>query len=192
MKLNPTMRVTTNSPGDILSSSLGAINNNTENQLQNIKHIWYEIGMLFKCYKEILKKNINSDKSESNLDNSFENNVILECFLIHYRGLVAFFNNNPKIKQRDDDIYADCFGFVSTNIVYNQEDINRIHKEIAHITTNRNISNKEWDINEFINKIKPSCEAFIQFITSKYKSELNLDKLNEWANLEEIMKSEEI
>jgi hypothetical protein len=144
-----------------------------------IEHIKYEIDMLEKC-----KSHWNNTQTDQSLvlDN-FKKNILIECYLLHYRNL-AFFLENPKdngsykddlnyqglkllmpndfdkLEQARDDFWA-YFDYKDKSSPLDDLTLKEtIHKKLAHLTTQR--SNKlNWDIDGMHREIM-KCLMYIK------------------------------
>ena len=108
------------------------------------------------------KLNINYDKT------SFLNNLLIENFLLHSRGLMEFYFFDIK-KFKDDDVLAsDLIANWKKLRPYEYKDVEyikkRIDKELAHLTWSRKDPNditRNWDLNEIFNILSHTTKIFI-------------------------------
>jgi hypothetical protein len=146
---------------------------------QYIEHIKYEIDMLEECKFHW----DNRQTDQSLVLGDFKKNILIECYLLYYRNL-SFFLENPKDnrKYKDDlnyqglellipsDFYKlkqardDFRIYLESKDTSNPSDsfslIKKIHKKLAHLTTQR--SNKlNWDIDGMHREIM-KCLMYIK------------------------------
>lgn len=108
-------------------------------------------------------------------------NCAIESFLLHYRTLREFFSSHPKLKA--DNLKAiDYFSTWQTSAAWvtDQNGIERIHKRLAHLSTQRTSLDSNWDMahmewnvsqtfEDFISKLTPNQQAWFQAATDLIK-----------------------
>lgn len=108
-------------------------------------------------------------------------NCAIESFLLHYRTLREFFSNHPKLKA--DSLKAiDYFSTWQTSAAWvtDQNEIERIHKRLAHLSTQRasldsnwDLAHMEWNVSQtfedFVSKLTPTQQAWFQAATDLIK-----------------------
>ena len=123
-----------------------------------VVHLQYEIDMFDSTARHLAVP----------MPDSFEKNVLLESFTIHFRALVDFLY--PKGKTRPDDLLA--WHYVGDENRWNSRrgqihpalSAVRVNKEIAHLTLKRQVdpAAKQWDIwtlhRELMNSLKVFAE----------------------------------
>lgn len=125
------------------------------------EHLKYEFDML--CYTE--------NEIASGLSTQPQANVLLESFLIHVRNLNDFFY--PKNSRNDDAVAADFHSSwkpAPSNILTDPL-IERIHKEVAHLTWKRksDSKDKEWDYKSIADEFRRLMEEFEKQINPSAK-----------------------
>lgn len=91
-------------------------------------------------------------------------NAALECFLIHARNLIDFFENNRK---GVDDLT--CINFVDrmgkpinkSNIQLSSEIKTEINKNLAHMTARRHDSKVFWKTGTILNELVKQARIFL-------------------------------
>ena len=98
------------------------------------------------------------------------NNSLIESFGIHYRALIDFFYLSPK---EDDDIMAEHFFKDLDNwkskrpTINRKEKIERVNKEIVHITNTLGKAKMEWPFTNLLDEIERLIVLFNKSIPNK-------------------------
>jgi len=108
-------------------------------------------------------------------------NCAIESFLLHYRALREFFSSHRKMKA--DNLKAtDYLSTWQTSALWviDQQEIDRIHKRLAHLSTLRTTLDNNWDLphmewnvsqtfEEFVSKLTPVPQSWFQQATDLIK-----------------------
>jgi hypothetical protein len=127
-----------------------------------VEHIFYELQMLLDCralFENALKE---LGKATTERDKAFwsaSQNVFLEGFLLHFRNLKQFLNNQKFPTDLKAAHYAPGWT-AARKLVDANEDI-RVNKKLAHLTYERATSARGWNPEEMEKRI---CEVFQMFL----------------------------
>lgn len=149
-----------------------------EKKLYLEEHFYYETIMMLFCYQK-------SNNVKYVTTDFRENNLALEGFLLHTRGLIEFFFL-PPVKKYKDDARASEFVInwdtLKPTYIQKMKTIkNRIDKELAHLTwkrKNSNNSEKLWAYGEIYNKMFETLKTFLKELPNNLK-EKNMHALSE-------------
>ena len=104
-----------------------------------------------------------------------EDKVALECFLLHARNLVDFFNTTTRVKQskgRADDVIAEEIIGRSIDIILPGDTKDRINKQLQHISYNR-LSSKQRSLFEersvIYQLVKDGLEKYNSIASKEYQ-----------------------
>ena len=105
-------------------------------------------------------------------------NCAIESFLLHYRALREFFSTSIPKRIADNLKAADYLPTWHTSALWvtDQNEIDRIHKRLAHLSTKRTLLDNNWDLvhmewnvaqtfEDFISKLMPAQQAWFQQVT---------------------------
>jgi hypothetical protein len=124
-------------------------------------HLYYEIWMLISAAEAILP----------NMDDAILKNALLESFAIHVRALIDFFF--PPSSAKPTDVLCTDFtataSYSSTLPPKLTEVRNRVHKEVAHLTYDRQLVSEEakkWNLGIILSEMLPIAKAFVDNLPS--------------------------
>jgi hypothetical protein len=138
---------------------------------EGLHHVLYEMRMLMDCFEYLQNKPADSD--------SLMHDACLESFIIHARALDDFFTT-PENRKFPDDTRA--WHFPNTGVTEPKKKdcshpyIDRMHKEIAHLSYSREVShkNRRWDIADVLkahyqdgSSLLSKCHDFLRLTTTE-------------------------
>ena len=137
-----------------------------------LKHLRYEITMLFAW-----PTFPNAEK--------YAQIVILESRLIHARALHEFFTK--KKNPHPYDVRVEHFGFKPRKVGITQDDINRMHQDLAHISYRR-LEKKMpedwiWTTKDFVDPLRKVSIEFCEHVVKKYADAMDSEELGQWKTL---------
>src|SRR3989344_7563742 len=132
------------------------------------EHFYYETIMMLFCFRKSSNtKYITTDLREDNL--------ALEGFLLHTRGLIEFFFLPPSKKYNDARAseFVISWDHIKPNY-YNEMKVikDRIDKELAHLTWKRKCPNnpeKAWEYGKIYEKIFKTLKIFLENLPGDLK-----------------------
>ncbi len=108
------------------------------------------------------------------------NNFALESFLLHYRNLDEFLHNMGMRDSVNAKDYAANWIYkrktkTKPNAKHHpklasQDEIDRVHKRLAHISTERRQREKNWDIRQMQQAVCLVFEEFVRSVPEPYKT----------------------
>lgn len=162
------------------------VENNEKILKENFNHVLYEIQMFIASaiylfqFQKIYQ--VNKD-TILEIDSIIKNNIYSEIFLLHYRILYEFFNQNRNNNKKKDDIELNIFlinlqDYNSklneiNNMYSNRIIISDIHKKLAHLSTKRNEKDKPNNLIENYNYLISVINLFIKNSCVKNKITFN-------------------
>jgi hypothetical protein len=148
--------------------------------------IWYEISMLGFCHVELTS---NPKLSEP------ERNLLIECFLLHYRNVIQFFSGNPR-KHRDADLSTHAPERWAGRQLTAEEIANMqvpgraledkhwldVSQFLQHCTERRFIEFREWPLDDMFEALDPIVTAFHQSFPPSHEARTRESNLHINAN----------
>jgi len=127
-----------------------------------VEHIFYELQMLLDCRALFENAVRELNQATTKRDKAFWSagqNAFLEGFLLHFRNLKQFLNNQKFATDVKASHYAQNWT-PDSKLSDANEDI-RVNKKLAHLTYERATSARGWNPEEMEQRI---CEVFQKFL----------------------------
>ncbi len=124
-------------------------------QKSHLGTVQYEIDMLNHCYEKLLK-----EKWQDTPDN----NISLECFLLHYRNLIEFFGDSADLKPSESEVWSprslpsEELASIQDRGPYDKY-WRLISQYLQHCTKSR-IRDRGWDVKEMYVELKGVLDNF--------------------------------
>jgi len=124
-------------------------------KLSHLDTIQYEIDMLNYCYEKLLKER---------WENTHDNYISLECFLLHYRNLIEFFGDaeDLKVSEYKEWSHRDLSAEELTSISNKEPFKNHrglISQYLQHCTKSRT-RDQEWNVEAMYGQLKGVLDNF--------------------------------
>jgi len=140
---------------------------------QSADRIFHNAMQLFSYYAWITK--IAPTLKEGELGSidfvyfSITQNAVLDGYLINLRRLNEFFSKRRRNEERADDLRAYHFGFPQIGRFLDEPDMTKIHKRIAHATTQAIITNRDfYEIFLSTELALKHCFKFFEFLKTSF------------------------
>ena len=113
-----------------------------------------------------------------------EHNAFLESELIHVRVLRDFFE---KDERHMDDVLCGDYDYDQASGLLDQEYIDRLHKDLAHLTYDRNTrpspDEKDWPPEKVVLKVVKEAVRFINHVPEERLAKTPEKTLDNWQSL---------
>ena len=137
-----------------------------EKKLYLEEHFYYEVMMMLFSYKK-------SENSKYITTDFREDNLAIEGFLLHVRGLIEFFFYSAVKKDARAYEFVENWNDIQPKIKDEMILIkDRIDKELAHLTWGRkdpNNPDKNWDLDSIYIKMLKTLKVFIENLGDNLK-----------------------
>jgi hypothetical protein len=124
-------------------------------KLSHLDTIQYEIDMLNYCYRKLLKEK---------WENTPDNYISLECFLLHYRNLIEFFGDSEDLKVSEwkewapRELSAEELASIRNKKPFDNHR-GLISQYLQHCTKGRT-KDRAWDVKEMYEELRQVLENF--------------------------------
>jgi hypothetical protein len=120
------------------------------------EHLPYELNMLDYAYEALAKETLQSDDAE------LSKNASIECFFLHARNLIEFFNGSKSVERT-----ASAAHFTTEEISYDLPKLmNEINNQIAHLNYPRGAHTKVLNGSD-MRRIKEAIDRAVTLFQNK-------------------------
>ena len=142
--------------------------------IDNSRHLLYEIQMFGHTNRILMDDKMDPCSQPARDDEAFDTKVqtfaLIESHLTHARSLMRFLYPTPGV--RDTDMFARDYGRAGAELPAKwpefEDDLDKIDKEIAHLTYLRPPTPTQWDVS---NKLTPSLLMFVWSVPEHHVQE---------------------
>lgn len=131
---------------------------------QSVEHIFYELQMLLDCrvlFENAAERYRQASTVEDQMIWSATQNAILESFLLHFRNLKQFMDNQKYAKDLKARDYSPAW-LPDPSLADALEDT-RVNRKLAHLSYDRVGGARGWNLESMEKRI---CSAFQKFLGS--------------------------
>jgi hypothetical protein len=126
-------------------------------KFEHLDTIQYEIDMLDYCFGQLVRGSFPDNASYY---------LSIEGFLFHYRNLCEFFSSTGDLKANKPEVWVQNRKMTGEELAtihdkgLNKKYTGQISQYLAHCTKGRAIRDRDWNIPEMYDDVKPVLEAF--------------------------------